>query len=146
MILCQRTCRLPQILFFSLLALSLGACVPKATYEDKLAELERLKTERASAEWDGSECNTQSFTALQDQVKSLDVLSQELVDRNTELSEEVARLRRQEAERGRQGLDCQERLRKQAADYEQQLERTRLTYEDMVDELRKQLQRQQARP
>lgn len=139
---CQLRCRIVAKIF-GLLALSFAftGCVPKASYEDKVAELERLQAERRSAEWAGGEMSPQAFSALQEQVQSLDILSQELIDRNTELSEEVARLRRQELERKQEKLNCDLRLKEQSSRFEAQLERTRSTYEDMVEDLRKQLKR-----
>ncbi|TVQ78802.1 MAG: hypothetical protein EA369_05980 [Bradymonadales bacterium] len=128
--------------FFLFIGLAgLSACVPKTSYEDKLSELERLQAERRAQEWDAGECRPETLANLREHIRSLDILSQELVDRNTELSQEVARLRTLETERGRASLDCDRRLREQATDYEQQLERTRATYEDMIETLRKQLNR-----
>jgi len=116
-----------------------AGCVPKTSYEDKLAELEALQSERRAQQWEAGDCNPELLSELREQIQSLDHLSQELIDRNTELSREVARLRRREAEAGRQGLECSARLQRQAENYEGQLERTRTTYEDMIEELRKQI-------
>jgi len=122
------------------------ACVPKTSYEDKLAELESLQAEMRSHQWEAGDCNPQTLSELKAHIQSLDVLSQELIDRNTELSREVARLRTREAELGRQDLNCNQRLEQQAAQFEEQLARTRRTYEDMVEELRKRIRSLEANP
>jgi predicted nuclease with TOPRIM domain len=129
--------------FFSLLLifapLSQMACVPKAQFEDQQAKILALESALKTVEEGSLECNPSALIELREQAQSLDILTQEFLNRNTELSEEVARLRVYEAQVKNSNLQCDERLNSLRQDYESRLSRTRKTFEDLVSELRKEI-------
>ena len=126
---------------FSSLTMVLGACVPKQQYEDQQTKLKVTQEKLKEAEAQALECDPNAFLQLKEQSQSLDLLTQELVDRNTELSKEVARLRTMESTCKGKDQECSDRvdtLQKEAREKE---ERLRRTYEDLIKELRLQVKR-----
>lgn len=119
--------------------MSLNACVPKAQYQEQEDELQDTKAQLKSLEQTQTECDPDTFLQLKEQAQSLDILQQELLDRNTELSEEVARLRVYEAQAKSQDMSCGKKLEDQASEYEAQISRTKETYDDLIKDLRSQI-------
>lgn len=117
----------------------LAGCVPKTQYEDQQLKLKETQANLRQLEQTSQECNPNAFIELKEQAQSLDILTQELLNRNTELSEEVARLRVYESQVKSQNFQCDKQLSQAREDCEQRLARTRQTYEDLVAELRKRL-------
>lgn len=130
-------CVKPQILVFFLSILA-SACVPKTQYEDQQTKLKETQAALREMEHTNQECNPNTFLELKEQAQSLDILTQELLERNTELSEEVSRLRLYESQVKNQDLGCEKRLVEQREEYEARLSRTRQTYEDLLADIRKQ--------
>jgi len=116
-----------------------SSCVPSKTFESQKAKLAETETKLREAEEHARECDPNDFIQLKEQAQSLDLLSQELVDRNTELSKEVARLRTVEAACKSEESDCQRKLDALKADFESKIERTQKSYEDLIRELRVQV-------
>jgi len=115
------------------------ACVPKTQYEDQEEELQDTKAQLKSFEQTQTVCDPDTFLQLKEQAQSLDILQQELLDRNTELSEEVARLRIYEAQAKSQDMSCEKKLEIQASEYEGQISRIKETYDDLVKDLKNQI-------
>lgn len=130
--------RLTPLFLFALFGF---ACVPKTQYEDQQAQLQEAKTQLRQLEVETQECDMDTFLQLKEQTQSLDILTQELVDRNTELSSEVSRLRAFETQARSGEFNCNERMEGLKKEYEQRLERTRRTYEDLTAELTQKLKR-----
>lgn len=119
----------------------LGACVPKQDYEDQQAKLRETQDKLRSVEQQAQECDPNTFMQLKEQSQSLDLLTQELVDRNTELSKEVARLRSMETSCKTKDQDYGSKLERMEADHAAKEERLRRTYEDLIRELRGQVRK-----
>lgn len=118
------------------------ACAPRGQYEEQ--ELEPAQTTQVQElETRQLECDPNVLLEMKEQAQSLDILTQELIDRNTELSKEVARLRVFEAQVKSSNIKTDQQLVKQRQDYENRLERTRQTYEDLVKDLRNRLRLQE---
>ncbi len=111
------------------------ACVPKTHYEDQEGRLKEAEAQVKSLEQNQQECDPDTFIQLREQTQSLDVLTQELVERNTQLSNEVARLRPFEARFRDQENQCKGQTDEIRNSYEAQLVRTKATYEDLIKEL-----------
>lgn len=80
-------------------------------------------------------CDPDTMIQLREQTQSLDVLTQELVERNTQLSNEVGRLRPFEARFRDQEMQCKKQGDEIRNSFEGQLQRTKATYEDLIKEL-----------
>lgn len=115
------------------------SCVPKTRFEDQEAKILELQSALRAAEENSLECSPSAMIELREQAQSLDILTQEFLNRNTELSEEVARLRVYEAQVKNMNLQCEGRLNSLKQDYESKLSRTRQTYDDLVAELKKEV-------
>jgi len=74
---------------------------------------------------------------MKEQAQSLDVLTQELVDRNTELSNEVAKYKAEGGSSNFLKLDCDQKMVAQNKEFEAKIERIRKTQEDLVNELKR---------
>lgn len=129
----------------SLLAIALltilSACVPKTEYEDQATRLKDAETQVKVLEQNTQECDPDTFIQLKEQTQSLDVLTQELVERNTALSNEVARLRPYEAKFRELELQSAKQSQEVRQGMEAQVERTKRTYEDLIAELEKKVKR-----
>lgn len=121
------------IVLFGLFAVG---CVPKTQYEDQRAKLEEMQAKLRSIEASNVECDKDLFLQLKEQAQSMDLLTQELVDRNTELSKEVSRLKVIESQAKIEGEACDRKMAASVAEYEAKLERTRETYEDLIKQLK----------
>lgn len=121
-------------LLFLLLALITG-CVPKTHYDDQHEKL-REAQERLAQIDEAEKCDRDTLIQLREQAQSLDLLSQELVERNTELSKEVARLRTLETSTKSREMLFQKQIEEERADAEGRVERVRATYEDLIRELK----------
>lgn len=119
----------------------IAACVPKQQYDDQQTKLREAQEKLRSAEQQASECDPNAFMQLKEQSQSLDLLTQELVDRNTELSKEVARLRTMESSCKVKDQECSDRIDKIQQDARAKEERLRRTYEDLIKELRVQVKK-----
>jgi hypothetical protein len=126
---------------FVLVVLGLGACVPKQQYDDQRAKLRQAEDKLKNVEAAALECDPNLFLQMKEQTQSLDLLSQELLERNTELSKEVARLKSFETEAKTKDQSCTAQLATQAKDHGDKAERLRRTYEDLVKELRLEIRR-----
>ena len=115
------------------------SCVPKTRFEDQEAKILELQSALRAAEENSVDCSPSALIELKEQAQSLDILTQEFLNRNTELSEEVARLRVYEAQVKNMNLQCEGRLDSLKQDYESKLSRTRQTYEDLVTQLKKEV-------
>lgn len=115
------------------------SCVPKTRFEDQEAKILELQSALRAAEENSADCSPSAMIELREQAQSLDILTQEFLNRNTELSEEVARLRVYEAQVKNMNLQCEGRLDSLKQDYESKLSRTRQTYDDLVAELKKEV-------
>lgn len=115
------------------------SCVPKTRFEDQEVKILELESALRVAEENSLECSPSAMIELREQAQSLDILTQEFLNRNTELSEEVARLRVYEAQVKNMNLQCEGRLNSLKQDYESKLSRTRKTYDDLVGELKKEV-------
>src|SRR4051794_31056729 len=95
-----------------LVTLSFGllSCVPKTQYEDQQAKLQEAQTKLKALQESSADCDKDLFLQLREQAQSLDLLTQELVDRNTELSKEVARLRVYESAQKSEGSTCDRKV------------------------------------
>jgi chromosome segregation ATPase len=122
-----------------LVAISLGACVPKQQFDDQQVELREAQERLRAVEIQAQECDPNTFLQLKEQAQSIDLLSQELVDRNTELSREVARLRGVETTCRSQEQDWGAKLNACEQETKDRAERLRKTYEDLVKELKGQI-------
>lgn len=122
----------------------LGACVPKTQYEDQQEQLQTTKAQLDEIKQVQTGCDPEAYVRLKEQAQSLDVLQQELLDRNTELSNEVARLRLLEGQSKLGNQDCENRLSDQRSEFEAQLGRVKATYEDTIKELRTQISEREA--
>jgi uncharacterized small protein (DUF1192 family) len=128
--------------FLGLLALPLlVGCVPKTQYDDQQTKLIEAQNRLRSLQASTAECDKDLFLQLKEQAQSLDLLTQELVERNTELSKEVARLKVFESQVKAEDQDCGRKLANEQTDCEGKLERTRATYEDLVRQLRAEIAR-----
>lgn len=128
------------LLTLSLLLLAAG-CVPSQSYEDQKVKLKETEEKLREVEEQAKDCDPNEFIQLKEQAQSLDLLSQELVDRNTELSKEVSRLRSVETICKSDEKDCVKKLEAQKAEFEAKIERTQKTYEDLIRELRAQVKK-----
>lgn len=126
------------------LLLMTNACVPKQRFEDQEAKLRESQERLRSAEQAAQACDPNVMIQMKEQSQSLDLLTQELVDRNTELSKEVARLRSVETNCKSQDQECGQRLNQMEKDSEAKIDRTRRTYEDLIKELRAQIAKLEA--
>lgn len=126
------------------LLLMTNACVPKQRFEDQEAKLRESQERLRSAEQAAQACDPNVMIQMKEQSQSLDLLTQELVDRNTELSKEVARLRSVETSAKSQEQECGQKLNQMEKDSEAKIERTRRTYEDLIKELRAQIAKLEA--
>lgn len=120
---------------FIAILLGLGSCVPKTQYEDQQSQLDEAKAKVREMQAEVQECDPDMFIQLKEQAQSLDILTQELVDRNTELAGEVSRLRAYETQVKGGNLSCEKKIQAITEDYEGRLSRTRVTYEDLIKEL-----------
>lgn len=130
-----------QAVTVALIVSTVVGCVPKTTYQDQQEKIKQLQTKVEVMESTGVECDKDTAIQLREQVQSLDLLQQELVDRNTELSKEVARLRVVESQAKADGLSCEKKIQEAQADGEGKLQRTRATYEDLIKELKSEVQK-----
>jgi len=96
------------------------------------AELEATKEQNIT-------CDANTIMQLREQAQSLDLLSQELIERNTRLSKEVARLKVFEGTANNAAQVCEGRLSSRDLEWEEKLVRTRETFEDLLDEKNKQI-------
>ncbi len=119
-----------------LVAAVLSGCVAKTRYDDQEARLKDAQSKLQQYEPSSAECDRDTFMQLREQVQSLDLLSQELVDRNTELSKEVARLKVFEAASKGDAHSCDKRIEGSQAECDAKLDRARSTYEDLINELK----------
>ena len=117
-------------------AMSLSSCVTKGAYDNQKAQLKETQSKLREVEDRSKECDRDTFLQLKEQVQSLDILSQELVDRNTELSKEVARLKVFEASSKTENLSCDKKIEAKEGECQGKLDRVRGTYEDLVNELK----------
>jgi len=117
------------------LIFGLSACVPKTTYQDQEAKLKDSEAQLKSLEQTQEVCDPDTMIQLREQTQSLDVLTQELVERNTQLSNEVGRLRPFEARFRDQEMQCKKQGDEIRNSFEGQLQRTKATYEDLIKEL-----------
>lgn len=111
------------------------SCVPKTQYEDQQVQLREAQAQLRQVAAEAKDCDMDTFLQMREQAQSLDLLTAELVDRNTELANEVARLRTFETQTRSRDLDCDGRIQNLNQEYEQRLQRTRATYDDMVRDL-----------
>jgi hypothetical protein len=116
-------------------------CVPKTQYDDQTSKLIEAQNKLRSMQASNVECDRDLFIQLKEQAQSLDLLTQELVERNTELSKEVARLKVIESQSKADGQNCDRKLSEQVSESEGKLERTRTTYEDLLKELKAEISR-----
>jgi len=121
-----------------------SACVPKQQYDDQRAKLRQAEEKLKNVEAAALECDPNLFLQMKEQTQSLDLLSQELLERNTELSKEVARLKSFETEARTKDQSCSNQLEGQAKDHADKTERLRRTYEDLIRELRLEVRRLEA--
>jgi|GEM_PF-5923042 len=126
-------------LSFAVLVLALVACVPKTQYEDQQQELTETKAELKNMKQTKAGCDPDAYLEMKNQAQSLDILQQELIDRNTQLAQEVARLRVYETEVKNGDLTCDKKMDALRQDFEDQLKRTRETDQDLIADLRKQV-------
>lgn len=119
----------------SFLVIGLSACVPKTTFQDQEAKLKDSEAQVKSLEQNQDVCDPDTMIQLREQTQSLDVLTQELVERNTQLSNEVGRLRPFEARFRDQEMQCKKQGDEIRSSFEGQLQRTKATYEDLIKEL-----------
>lgn len=117
-----------------LMALSFHGCVPKTQFEDQKTKLQEIEEKLRTAESDASKCDPNLYLQFKEQAQSLDVLMQELVDRNTELSKEVARLKALEGAQKGEESACDLRIKELERAANGKLDRTRATYEDLLRE------------
>ncbi len=115
---------------------SMGGCVPKTQYEDQQSKLVDAQEKLRSLEASTVDCDKDMFLQLKEQAQALDLLTQELVERNTDLSKEVARLKVSESQGRAEDEACGRKLNAQSADYEGKIQRTRDTYEDLIKQLK----------
>src|SRR5947209_19919953 len=111
----------PVLLAFS----TLCACVPKTQFEDQQAKLKEAQSKLKSMEDSNVECDKDSFLQLKEQAQSLDLLTQELVTRNSDLSKEVARLRVYEAASKNENVSCAQKIEAEKRACDSKVERTR---------------------
>src|SRR6185503_3931054 len=90
--------------------LSLLGCVPKTQYDDQQSKLQEMQNKVRALESSSSECDKETYLQMREQSQSLDLLTQELVNRNTELSKEVARLRVFESASKNENQSCAQRM------------------------------------
>ncbi len=115
--------------------------MPKQQYDDQRAKLRQAEDKLKNVEAAALECDPNLFLQMKEQTQSLDLLSQELLERNTELSKEVSRLKNFETEAKTKDQSCTAQLATQAKDHGDKAERLRRTYEDLVKELRLEIRR-----
>ena len=132
---------IPALAIFSLLAVS---CVPKTEYQNQQSKLEQAEAQIKELADQAEQCDPDTFLQLQEQAQSLDLLQQELIDRNTQLSDEVARLRVYESQVKNVDLSCDKRVDALKEQYEGRLERTKATYEDLIQEQKTKLAESEA--
>ena len=75
------------------ISLFFSACVPKTEYDDRQDELAQTQAELDATKEQSITCDANTIMQLREQAQSLDLLSQELIERNTRVSKEVARLK-----------------------------------------------------
>ena len=130
-----------RAVLLSSLVLGLFACVPKTQFEDQQAKLKEAQDQVKDLQQSVQECDPDTFTQLREQAQSLDILTNELVTRNTELSNENARLRVFEAKMKEQEQGCNRQADALRLEYEGKNQRTKATYEDMIKELQAKIKR-----
>ncbi|MBN8554768.1 MAG: hypothetical protein J0L93_04925 [Deltaproteobacteria bacterium] len=113
-----------------------SACVPKTQFDDQQAKLKEVQEKLRDAEDASNVCDKNTVMQLREQAQSLDLLQQELVDRNTELSKEVARLRVFESQSKNDQTTCEKKLEEAKEAEEARVQRVRATFEDMIKELK----------
>jgi hypothetical protein len=136
--------RLRVLIGVWILGLGMQACVPKTQYEDQASRLKETEAQLKSLEQSSQECDPDTFIQLKEQTQSLDVLTQELVERNTELSNEVGRLRPFEARFRDQDQQCKRLTDELKQGFEGQIQRTRATYDDLIRELESKVKKLEA--
>lgn len=127
------------LLPLAILVMAAFACVPKTQFIEQEEELKDAQAKIKALEATKSECDPNTLAELREQTQSLDILQQELVDRNTELAEEVARLRAYESQVKSGNLSCESKLNALERDYEGRLLRTKATYEDLIQDYKAQI-------
>lgn len=120
---------------------SVMGCVPSTQYKDSQERIRELQTKVDTMETSSTDCDRDVAIQLREQVQSLDLLQQELVDRNTELSKEVARLKVVESQTKTQAAECEKQIHDALSDGEGKLQRTRATYEDLIKEQKEEIRR-----
>ena len=116
------------------------ACVPKTEYDDQRAKLHQIQEKLKALEAARENCNPDLYLELRDQIQSLDILTQELIDRNTVLSQEVARLKVYEGGAAKEKQECEGALSDKDKECEYKFSRTRATYNDFVIDLQKEIE------
>ncbi len=122
-----------------LAAVVLSGCVPKTQYDDQESRLQEAQAKLKSFENNSAECDPDMYLQLREQAQSLELLNQELLDRNTQLSAENSRIKSSEAQSKTEGQSCDLRMERQAREYDERLSRARATYEDLIKELRQEV-------
>ena len=118
-----------------IMAAAIVACVPKTQYQDQQARLEEAQSKLRAIENNTSECDKDMYIQLREQAQSLELLNQELLDRNTELSKENSTLKTTHSQGKADSQSCDIRLEKQSRENDEKLRRARVTYEDLIKEL-----------
>ncbi len=122
------------------LVLSVVGCVPKTQYDDQQSRLDEAQAKLKAFENNTAECDKDTFMQLREQAQSMELLNQELLSRNTELSKEIARLKVSDSQSRAEDLTCSRRMESQAREFEEKLSRTQATYEDLVRDLKLQVE------
>jgi len=104
-------------------------------------KLNETQSKLRALEASNVECDKDAFLQLKEQAQSLDLLTQELVDRNTELSKEVARLKVFESQSKSENQTCGQKMEAAKADCDGRMERIRATDQDLINELKAQIQK-----
>lgn len=129
-----------SIFAISVLSIFAISCVPKTEYQNQQSKLEQAEAQIKELADQADQCDPDTFLQLQEQAQSLDILQQELIDRNTQLSDEVARLRVYESQVKGADLSCDKRINDLKEQYEGRLDRTKATYEDLIQEQKNKLE------
>lgn len=121
-----------------------AGCVPKTHFEDQQAKLKEAQAKLDSLANDSSECDKDTFMQLREQAQSLELLNQELLGRNTELAKENSRLKVVDSQSRAEESVCDRRLQERDREWEGKLSRTKETFDDLVKELKAEINRLKA--
>ena len=122
-----------------IVAFLFAGCVAKTYYDDQEVKLEAAEVQLDAYKEANLKCDTATLVEYREQTQSLDMLAQELLQKNAKLSREVARLTVVEGSVKAEATKCNAQIGAKDAEWEAKLARTRATFEDLLAEKKKEI-------